>query len=214
MDNINRKECFEKIYNTNYWFISQSESKSGMGSTMIQTQTIIDEIPKLFDTLDIHSMLDASCGDFNWMKHIDLTNIKYTGMDIVGPLIEQNNKLYAKNNISFIVGDIVSDILPKFDLIFCRDCLVHLPLSDVKNAIKNFIKSGSTYLLTTTFTGQKRKNNLAMTLGSWAPLNLMGPPFNLPQPLYIINENCTEAGFAFQDKSLALWKLDKLILDW
>lgn len=212
MDNRSREECFENIYNTNHWTQLQSESKSGMGSTLDQTQTIIEEIPKLLAMFNIESILDASCGDFNWMRHIDLSNYKYIGMDIVKPVIEQNNRLYAKDNITFMSGDIVSDLLPKSDLIFCRDCLVHLSVSDVKNAIKNFIKSGSTYLLTTTF-DISRKNNLEMKLGSWHPINLMGPPYNLPLPIYSINENCTEGNNGFRDKSLALWKLDELIID-
>jgi hypothetical protein len=35
-------------------------------------------------------------------------------------------------------------------------------------------------------------------------------PFNLPQPGFILNENCTEESGKFSDKSLALYKVSEL----
>ena len=215
-----RSKEFKKIYESNYWFNSQvskdkvevqTESKSGKGSTLEQTKVIRMEIPLLLKNLNVKIMFDAACGDFNWMKHVDLGNIKYIGADIVPDLIEQNNKLYANQNRSFVVRDVVSDDLPKSDLIYCRDCLVHLPMADIFTALRNFKKSGAKYLLTTTFMSN-RINNLNVVVGNWQPLNLMGEPFNLPKPIYVINENCTEAGGNYSDKSLALWDLSTLKL--
>lgn len=105
--------------------------------------------------------------------------------------------------------DIINDELPKADIIICRDCLVHFPTEGIFKAIGNFKKSGSTYLLTTTFTAD-RKNNIHAKFGDWNPFNLEGPPFNFPKPITIINENCTEANCLYTDKSLGLWKLSDL----
>jgi hypothetical protein len=38
-------------------------------------------------------MLDAPCGDFNWMKEVDLSAVHYTGGDIVEPLVNSNHLL-------------------------------------------------------------------------------------------------------------------------
>jgi len=77
-------------------------------------------------------------------------------------------------------------------------------------AIKNFKKSGSKYLLTTTFTG--RSENVDLGNEIWRTLNLELPPFNLPKPKRIINEKCTEFDGIFKDKSLGLWALDDIKL--
>ncbi|HOV12498.1 MAG TPA: hypothetical protein PLL90_12125 [Bacteroidales bacterium] len=105
--------------------------------------------------------------------------------------------------------DIVKEIPPQADLIFCRDCLVHLSNRDVLRALRNFIKSGSTYLLTTTFPNTDVNADMVSARG-WRPLNFQKPPFDFPEPLLLINENCTESGGIYSDKSLGLWLIENL----
>lgn len=203
-------QVFTHNYETNAW--GNAESKSGSGSTLQQTQTLRKELASLLKKLNITSMLDAPCGDFNWMKEMDLTNINYTGCDIVSPLITENIKKYQHHqhtNITFKTLDVINDTLPKCDLILCRDCFVHLQIEEIFKAVKNFKKSGSTYLLTTTFLNP-RVNPLNYGITGWRPLNLFAYPFNFPTPICLINENCTEENYQFTDKSLALWKLEDL----
>jgi hypothetical protein len=52
--------------------------------------------------------------------------------------------------------------------------------------------------------------NLDITTGDWRIINLEKAPFNLPEPIKIINEKCTEANGSYADKSLGLWKLQQL----
>ena len=100
--------------------------------------------------------------------------------------------------------------VPQADLIFCRDYLVNLSFADIASALFLCKKSGSRYLLTTTFTGHFE--NRDSQTGGFRPLNLMAPPFNFPKPLAIINENCTEHGGSYGEKCLALWSLDDIPL--
>jgi hypothetical protein len=190
----------------------QTESKSGGGSTLKQTETIRRELPLLFDTLHIKSILDVPCGDFNWMKEVELGDREYIGCDIVPSVIEENIEKYTDNHRSFMILDLITDFLPQCDLILCRDCLVHFPVDMIKEAIKNMKASGAIYLLTTSFTGQ-RINQLDMPMGHWQPLNLLGYPFNFPRPMQVINEKCTEGNGDYADKSLLLWKLSDLVID-
>lgn len=106
--------------------------------------------------------------------------------------------------------DISKDGLPKADMILCRDCLVHFSFEDILSAIRNFKRSGSQYILTTTFS--ERLSNIDINTGGWRTLNLQLPPFNFPRPIKLINEKCDEAGGIYLDKSLGLWRLEDIAI--
>ncbi|AFW95216.1 glycosyltransferase [Dolichospermum sp. UHCC 0684] len=196
---------FEKIYENNGF--AGTESRSGEGSSLFQTRIIREEIIKLLDELEVKYLLDVPCGDWNWMRYVNLSNIYYTGGDIVQTIIDNNNKLHGNENCKFEYLNIITGPLPKADLILCRDCLVHLNFIDGLTALEQFRKSGAKWLLTTTFT--ERDSNTDLYEGAiWRPLNLEKPPYNLPKAHRYINEGCTEGGNLFGDKCLGLWQLN------
>ena len=198
-------EVFTEIHNTNHW--RSSESVSGSGSENLQTEFLIRELDVLFNKLSVTSILDIPCGDFNWMQRVNLRNIKYIGADIVEEIVLSNDLKFKKENIlNFSVLNLISDQLPKSDVVFVRDCFVHLSYSDISNAINNIRLSGSKYLLTTTFTNHNLNHDIIT--GEWRPLNLQKKPFNFPEPLLTINEECTEGNGEYKDKSMSLWNLD------
>lgn len=209
------ERTFTNIYKNNVWLnlnnpmLKQTESKSGGGSTLEQTESIRSLIPYLLILFNIKTLLDAPCGDFNWMKEVNLGETKYIGVDIVKPMVLDNITKYGNSNKRFLYLDILSDTLPKADLILCRDCLVHFPVKQVIQAIKNFKKSGAKYLLTTTFIN---RNNVKLNnqLGDWSPYNLQKKPFNFPEPILILDEKCTIDNNKYSDKSLALWRLNDI----
>jgi len=196
---------FTTIWQGHGW--GGSESLSGSGSDLIQTATIRKELPALLQKYHCKVMVDAPCGDYYWMRHVELPLDKYIGADVVKNLIETNQENFGDNLHSFVHLDLTTQTLPKADLIFCRDCLVHFSHADIARAIQSFKQSGSTYLLTTGFSNSDPWINSEITTGAWRPLDLRRPPFNFPTPLEIINENCTEG---WHDKSLFLWKIDEL----
>jgi 2-polyprenyl-3-methyl-5-hydroxy-6-metoxy-1,4-benzoquinol methylase len=204
---LNLKESFNNIYTKNHW--KSDESISGTGSSIEQTASLRYELPSLFKKLDIKSVLDIPCGDFNWMKETDLSGITYIGADIVTKLINTNKK-YGKENVSFEVLDLTNDMLPKSDLIICRDCFVHLSFNDIYASLKNIISSDSKYLLTTSFPSCNLNYDIAS--GEWRVLNFEIHPFNFPKPLLVINENCTEANGRYSDKAMVLWEIKKINL--
>jgi hypothetical protein len=200
-----RKKSAEKIFmeffDGNLW--GDKESLSGAGSNLSETQTIRRELPDLFKRYQIGTILDVPCGDFNWMKEMDLTGIIYLGGDIVKGLIDANKRKYGSENRSFTRMDIIKDQIPKTDLVLVRDCLVHLSFPDAFRALRNLCASGSRYLLTTTFPCRERNRNILT--GDWRPLNLRVEPFSFPEPLEIIIENHPVPEYS--DKSLALWEI-------
>jgi len=196
---------FSDIYRGNKW--GGVDSVSGTGSDMFQTRVVRNGLPAVCRCFDVHAMLDIPCGDFHWMKHVDLDGIDYTGADIVADLILGNGQ-YEASKVHFCILNLIDDKLPKIDLVFCRDCLVHLSFRDTFRALHNICDSGSIYLLTTTFTSLPHNRDIAT--GQWRTLNLEAPPFSFPPPLKTINEQCTEGDGAFSDKSLGLWRVEDI----
>lgn len=208
LDITNHETIFTDIYKTKRWGGAKADSVSGPGSDVRQTMTITKDIPIVISDLEIATMLDIPCGDFHWMKNVKLNSLQYIGADIVEALINKNTELHGNAATSFQKLNLIEDIIPKVDLIFCRDCLVHFSFADIFQALNNMCNSQSEYLLTTTFTN--RTHNRDIPTGKWRPLNLERGPFMFPKPLKMINENCTEAQGAYADKTLGLWKISDI----
>ncbi len=202
---INEK-IFTEYYYKNTW--AGKESISGPGSDYAQTKYLIKELEFLLAKLNITTIFDAPCGDFNWMKKIDLSRIKYIGGDIVKPLIHRNEKKYKTKNIKFIEFNLINDKLPKTDLVIVRDCFVHLKNEDIFKALNNIKKSESKYLLTTHFTWDSAKCNQDIKTGQWRRLNLTKKPFNFPFPEHIIVEGNFQSND--HDKTMSLWNISNI----
>lgn len=201
---MNRQEQFTQIYKQNKW--QGTESVSGKGSDIVQTKILNQELIRMINTLEVKTFIDV-CGDFNWMRYaVDKLNIEhYIGIDIVAEMIDKLNHQYATSKINFINTDIITDQLPSGDLLLCRDCLVHLTFESIYSFLHNFIKSDINYLLTTTFDTTRINFNLRGDGQGWFPICLMNSPFHFPEPKLTINEQCTEEGNKWTDKSLGLW---------
>jgi len=198
---------FHDIYEgkTNLW--GQEESKSGGGSTLAATAALRKILPEIIEQYHVTSMLDASCGDYNWMKTVQ-KKCHYIGGDIVSALIENNQKLYADEKVQFQVLDITKDDLPKVDLIFCRECLQHLSDENVKKTLNNFKRNGAKYLLVTSF--PKTWRNWDILDGDYRPLNFRKKPFCFPKPILEIEETKRgkyDIGF---DKRMYLYELNTI----
>lgn len=201
-----RSQVFTKIYNENKW--ADSSSRSGLGSNLTYTTAIRERLPSIVSKYEIHSILDIPCGDFFWMQEVDLDIEAYIGADIVSDVVDQNESKYGNSHRRFQRLDLVNDDLPRVDMVFCRDCLVHLSLSDAIDGISNVKKSGAKYFMTTTFTDETK--NIDISTGMWRKLNLQQPPFNFPPPLELINEEFDHDGGWAADKAMGLWMVDDI----
>ena len=207
-ENKQLKEKFSEVYEKNIF--GGRASRSGEGSDLVQTGIIRHELPRIVKEFSIQTFLDAPCGDWYWMKETSLGVDQYIGVDIVDAMIDKHNKNYGSPSHKFLCLNLATDSLPKADLIFCRDCLVHLSFVDALKVIANFKKSGAKYLLTTTFVNRKKHNDLVGVGSFWRPLNMCLAPFNFPEPILIVNEGCTEDAGRYADKSLGLWLLSDI----
>jgi len=197
------KKLFTLAYQHNSW--GASESRSGVGATVHRTMLIRPFIRSLIKDLNIQTILDAPCGDFNWMKEVNLTGVSYIGMDIVDELIEKNITHYATTNRQFLAGDIIRQPLPRVDLILCRDCTQHLTNMELRALMNNFKKTGSRYLLTSNYPHIEENKDLEnmYSVSRITYRNLQKPPFNFPEPIVLFPEG-------FENKTLCLWEIKDL----
>jgi hypothetical protein len=207
MSGLGLADVFTRIQDTNLW--GSDESRSGLGSAIDATAGLREAIPRLLASLGARSLLDVPCGDFGWLSQCDLADIEYTGADIVTSIVSRNQERYAGARRRFVQADLTTGPLPRADIVLCRDCLVHLSFANIRRALEVLEQSGSTYLLTTTFT-EHGKNEDCVD-GDWRMLNLQAPPFGFPEPIASIVEGCTEGGGAYADKTLALWRISDIV---
>lgn len=197
-----RRKTFRKMFLQNEW--GSDESVSGPGSTMAATESIRGSLPCLLKQLDVKTLLDAPCGDFNWMPHVlREVSVDYIGADIVPELIARNQQMFGGKSVQFRVLDLATDELPACDLLFCRDCLFHLPFNDIRAILRNVARSSISYLLTTNH--PECAVNSEIIPGEFRDLNLQKAPFNLPRPELELRD---EVGRSPQ--VMGLWKVKEL----
>lgn len=196
-----RAERFVYIYESQKWGKS-AESPSGVGSTLRATSTLRQQLSGLLAELEITSLFDAGCGDFNWMKEVPYSG-SYIGADIVPALIDRLNDEYGDELHRFVAMDLAERRTPTVDMIICREVLFHLPNADAAAALRNFQASGSRWLLVTTDTEVRR--NWDIEAGGQRRLNLERPPFSLPRPeRYLIDAAVSDG------RRMSLYRLDAL----
>lgn len=202
------QNIFATIYEQNFWL--GQESLSGQGSSLRATEHVRKELPVLLDDLKIKSILDAGCGDCFWMQTIDTKQCSYIGVDVVPALIEKNRLHYGDKQHIFLCANLIEDPLPQVDFILCRDVLAHLDYQSVCDMLRNFKKSGSIFLCATTH--KHDRENSDVHAGEHFPYDLTKTPFNLPEPLLIIEETSAEIFARNDGKAMGLWLLQDLDL--
>jgi hypothetical protein len=215
------KDVFSGIYD-NFGFGS-TESRSGPGSTLEETRLLRDRIKDLIKVYDIKSVVDAPCGDFNWMKEIVFSFERYMGGDIVEACIKENNERYSNSRIKFITLDLLKDEIPEGDLLIVRDIIGHFPIEDGKKIVDNILKSNCKYLLSTTWAKKIENNwskcnpndvhreNEGAEYGRFYPVNLMAEPFNFPEAEVFLEEDVAVDNFENGNrKALAFWDIQKI----
>jgi SAM-dependent methyltransferase len=197
-------DVFSEIHRNNHF--KGTESICGPGSGAAQTEKLRRELPRFLERHGVKSLLDAPCGDLNWMLSVlEQYPVDYTGADIVGDLIRSHTEKFWSKQMRFIQADVTRDPLPRVDVTLCRDCLVHLSNELAVAALQNFRRSGTRFLLTTHYPATRV--NVDIVPGMWRALNLQVPPFSMPAPVDLIVEECTEANGSVADKTLALFEL-------
>ena len=105
-----RQDVFTQVYESTAW--GSRESGSGTASELRATGNVREWLPDVLSRLRAKSLLDAPCGDWNWMQHVDLSGLdEYYGVDIVRPVIEQNAAKFGGPHRHFADADLTRDTL-------------------------------------------------------------------------------------------------------
>ena len=189
------KEIFEDIVKHNRW----KKHPCGPGSTFGYTENLRLNLGKFLEKHNITSMIDAPCGDYSWMSVTDLPSIQeYVGGDIVEFLIIANQEKYPNHKFKQIY--LTQDILPNVDLLFCRDCLLHLSFEDIDKVFKNISRSNIKYVLLSNWY-EDAENSRDIQTGEARYLNFLESPFNFTQPI----DSITDFVDGFPRRKMLLW---------
>ncbi|MBF0190638.1 MAG: hypothetical protein HQL99_05745 [Magnetococcales bacterium] len=192
------RKLFTRIHQENQW--GANETRSGSGSLVSATADLRARLQNALNPLGVRTLVDAGCGDLNWMALLSHALDLYLGFDVVPEIIAHNRTLFAaRKNHCFNVADICHEVLPRSDALLCRNTLTHLPDELGVQALRHFKRSEARYLIATTF---PNATNQTSRLGHWHPVNLTAPPFGLPQPLLLIPD-----GKSRHQRFLGVWRL-------
>jgi SAM-dependent methyltransferase len=192
---------FAKIYASNYWSRGrEGVPGSGDGSTLDATAPLRERLPGLVREHRVRSFLDVGCGDFTWMRTVDL-GCPYVGADIVPAVIATNQQSFGDSTHRFEVRNAISDELPEGEAVLCRDMLFHLSLADGLSALRNILSKDRRLLIFTT-DGVTDVNGDIIT-GDYRARNLRRAPFNFPEPIEVIDDSIVEP-----ERSIGVWRAE------
>lgn len=167
-DNLNL--IFNGIYKTNRW-----GNGSGPGSGEKFCANYVKFLQSFFKEKKITSIVDCGCGDWQFSKNIDFKGIDYQGFDVASFVIEKNINQYQKENVNFFLYNGDFNLLPKADLIICKDVLQHLTNTKISEFIANLPRFK--YALITN--DINKKVNINCLNGGYRAIDLREAPFNL-----------------------------------
>lgn len=170
---------FTDIYLKNSW--GCKESRSGPSASLERTTALRTALPGLFSELGIQSILDCGCGDWNWMRQVDLTGIQYLGCDIIQPLVQTLQETFSAPTVNFQVLNLLQDPPDTADLWLARDLCCLFSSEDIWKFFQQFLDSESNYLAITSIENEEQYQETLT--GSWIPLNLRAAPFSMPPPM-------------------------------
>ncbi len=191
MPNFGRLSVFDEIYKEGFW-----GNGSGGGSSLGASKPYVQFLEKFLKSYQIKRVVDVGCGDWQFMRYVDLTGIDYTGIDAAQSVIAANERAFGTENIRFVHFDGDYGVVPKADLLLCKDVLQHLDTESVRSLIKSLIPRFRYSLITNdvpkrSLLGRlidrlKRKNlldayglNKDIDTGDYRLLDLRMPPFLL-----------------------------------
>jgi hypothetical protein len=196
-------------------------SWDGPGASVNCTEGLREELPRLLYDLGVQTMLDAACGDWNWMQMINLHGIHYTGWDVDPGRIRKCAERAGQVTLErgpylapprFVVNNMLTvEVVPHFDLILCRDFLGHLTNDYISGVLDKFQASGSQWLLATTYPESDNEFTYNPDNYVWLgymehPVNLEEPPFSL-RKLQSIQEAPGPGGVLTVPRELGLFPL-------
>jgi SAM-dependent methyltransferase len=154
---------------------------SGFGSLVSSTAKYRYILESFIRLNDVHSVLDVGCGDWQFSKLIPWDNydISYLGLDVSRLIIEKNTATFGTERRKFKVVREPAEILGlgRFDLVICKDVLIHLP-NGIANEYLDVFVAVAPYALITVDAFPSDRINEDITLGDYRAMDIRKPPFS------------------------------------
>ena len=154
---------------------------SGLGSLVSSTAEYRYTIESFIRLNDVHSVLDLGCGDWQFSKLIpwDDYDISYLGLDLSHVIVERNVATFGTERRQFRVIREPSEILDlgRFDLVICKDVLIHVPNSVANQYLDVFLAVARNALITVDAFPSDRINEDINT-GDYRAMDIRKPPFS------------------------------------
>lgn len=160
------------------------ETACGRGSTLASTAHLRATLPPVLARLQVDVLLDAPCGDCNWISKVDLGSIRYIGVDASPEHVASACRNFPGAYLRCI-NILSARLLPLADAVLCRDFLQHLPNVSVLVALRALLTTGARWFLLTSHTAER---NPDIVLGGFRPLDLTKPPVSFEVPAESIED--------------------------
>jgi len=167
---MSSSRVFQKIYAKNRWVFG-----SGEGSKPEIAQPYMEFLQNFLREKNIQSVVDVGCGDWQFSQLIEWGNVKYLGLDVVPEVIEENQRQFGSEDISFQVFDATREALPPADLLLIKDVLQHWPNA----AIQNFLPNLKKYRYALITNDADERTNVDISFGEHRAVDITLPPFNV-----------------------------------
>ena len=156
------------------------ETQCGSGSTMAATENVRAWLPGALKRLGVDRLIDAPCGDRNWIRHVDLP-CEYMGIDSDADHIEKAGKDCAsQGDLRYMIFGRKWNGVTAF---LSRDFFQHLDDADGLKVLNNFRASGAKYLIATDHGVEENGPLQQLPEGPFRYISMTAPPFNLPPPI-------------------------------
>lgn len=182
-------------------FTPQYIERSGPGSTKEYSEPYREFLEDFIAKHDIRSILDLGCGDFEIMRHVDISGaVWYVGIDCIIERVQANRTIAAHlvgcGPRTFACDDartIDPSYVLGFDLVLMKDVLQHWSSSEVQAWINRYARDLvkqvrpadmpiTRFLITNCNYGSTV--NTDIETGGWRALDITKPPFEVGKVVF------------------------------
>ena len=168
------QNIFDRIYLTDEW-----NGGSGPGSHPSNIAKYVKFLNSFIRENSIKSILDIGCGDWQLMSMVDLSGVRYKGIDI-SPVATSlaRSKAPAKADIS---NENIENITESFDLVHIKDVLQHLEFSECRRILEIISSRHKSALVV----NEHPPESNDIKNGQYRPLSIVAEPLCWPRATVI-----------------------------